>query len=322
MEKEDIIVIFADCDATMPVAVLILSMVKPESLHIASAGTVNPTDALSPLAQESAIPSPAPALYLIPVGMSDAPLGDVLPEGNLNIVRGIRIFIVENVRNARRFLKRCDPAIDISALTFHELNRHTDTSQVNTFLDPLRHGVPVGLMSDAGCPAVADPGAIAVAVAQREGFRVKPLVGPSSILMALMASGFNGQGFAFHGYLPIDEGERAAALRCLEAESRRHDMTQIFIETPYRNDRMLRFLADTLSPQTMLCVACDITAPQSESIRSMPAARWRALLDRKAPDFDKRPAIFLIYAGSGESVHQSKEKHLHSPRKGDGRRRK
>ena len=264
----------------------------------------------------------SPALYLIPVGMSDAPFADVLPEGNLKTVRGIRHFIVENVRNARRFLKRCDPAIDISAITFHELNRHTDTAMVSAFIDPLRHGLPMGLMSDAGCPAVADPGAIAVAAAQREGFRVRPLVGPSSILMALMASGFNGQGFAFHGYLPIDENERGAALRRLEANSRRHDMTQIFIETPYRNDRMLRFIADTLSPQTMLCVACDITARESECIRSMSVARWRSTLDTLHPVFDKRPAIFLIYAGEDESVHQGKEKHHSRNRKSDGTRRK
>lgn len=247
------------------------------------------------------------ALYMIPVGMSDAPYSDVLPEGNLWIVRGLRHFIVENVRSARRFLKRCDPSIDISLLTFHELNRHTDLNEVSRWLDPLRNGEAVGVMSDAGCPGVADPGAAAVAIAQREGFRVRPLVGPSSILMALMASGFNGQGFSFHGYLPIDSRERTVKLRQLENESRRHDMTQLFIETPYRNDAMLKFLAENLQPSTMLCVACDITDPDRESIHTRPASAWHSLIESgEIESIDKRPAIFLIYAGSGERVHQSK----------------
>lgn len=266
--------------------------------------------------------APPAALYLIPVGMSEAPYADVLPAGNLAIVRGIHHFIVENLRNARRFLKRCDPGADISAMTFHELNRHTDLSEVAGWLEPLRRGEPMGVMSDAGCPAVADPGAIAVAVAQREGLTVRPLVGPSSILMALMASGFNGQGFSFHGYLPVSDADRGAAIRRLESESRRHDMTQIFIETPYRNDRMLRVLADTLSPTTMLCVAADITDPRRESIRTCSILRWRAMIAAgEVESLDKRPAIFLIYAGAGESVHQSKEKTPAGHRHKSSRRR-
>lgn len=255
-----------------------------------------------------------PALFLIPVGMSDAPYADVLPAGNLRIVRGLRYFIVENVRSARRFLKRCDPSTDISSLTFHELNRHTPASEVEAMLDPLRRGESIGVMSDAGCPAVADPGAIAVAVAQREGYDVRPLVGPSSILMALMASGFNGQGFTFHGYLPIADAERVVALRRLESDSRHHDMTQIFIETPYRNDRMLALLAETLAPPTLLCVACDITDPRRESIRTRSAAEWRKLMQRgEVESYDKRPAIFLMYAGVGEHVHQEKGKPADQP---------
>lgn len=278
-------------------------MDNPESRHSIPAipdTADRPADVVAP---------PAAALYLIPVGMSEAPYADVLPAGNLAIVRGIRHFIVENLRNARRFLKRCDPGADISAMTFHELNRHTDLSEVAGWLEPLRRGEPMGVMSDAGCPAVADPGAIAVAVAQREGLTVRPLVGPSSILMALMASGFNGQGFSFHGYLPVSDGDRGAAIHRLESESRRHDMTRIFIETPYRNDRMLRVLADTLSPTTMLCVAADITDPRRESIRTCSILRWRTMIAAgEVESLDKRPAIFLIYAGAGESVHQSKEK--------------
>lgn len=236
----------------------------------------------------------AAALYLIPVNISDAPLRDVLPDGNLDVVREIRHFIVENVRTARRFLKRCDPGFDISALTFYELNRHTDLKEVSTYLDPLRKGEPVGVMSEAGCPAVADPGAVAVSIAQREGLKVVPLVGPSSILMALMASGFNGQGFSFNGYLPIEPRDRERRVKDLEALSRRLDMTQIFIETPYRNNKMLETLVRSLHADTKVCVACDITDPERETIVTMPVSKWKKGKDDY--NFDKRPAIFLIYS--------------------------
>lgn len=232
------------------------------------------------------------ALYLIPVNISDAPLHDVLPDGNSVLLKGIRHFIVENVRTARRFLKRIDPAFDIASTTFYELNRHTDPAEVSSFLDALRKGEPVGVMSEAGCPAVADPGALAVSIAQREGLKVVPLVGPSSILMALMASGFNGQGFSFNGYLPIDSKERERKLKELEATSKKADMTQIFIETPYRNNKMIESLISTLRGDTLVCVACDITDPEKETIKTMPASRWR----KASYDFDKRPAIFLIYS--------------------------
>lgn len=233
-----------------------------------------------------------PALYLVPVNISDAPLRDVLPEGNMDVVRCLRHIIVENVRTARRFLKRCDPAFDIGAVTFYELNRHTDPSLVSSYLEPLRNGEPVGVMSEAGCPAVADPGADAVSIAQREGLPVVPLVGPSSILMALMASGFNGQGFSFNGYLPVDAKERERRLRDLEALSRKTSMTQIFIETPYRNNRMVAAMAASLKPDTLVCVACDITDPDNETVRTLPASGWR----KAKYDFDKRPAIFLIHS--------------------------
>ena len=161
-------------------------------------------------------------------------------------------------------------------------------------LDPLRQGQPIGVMSEAGCPAVADPGSHPVEIAQREGLRVVPLVGPSSILMSLMASGFNGQGFAFQGYLPIEGTERKKALKRLESESASRQMTQIFIETPYRNNRMVALLADTLSPSTMICVACDVTDPEREEIIALRAADWK----KRKYDYDKRPAIFLLYAGA------------------------
>lgn len=233
-----------------------------------------------------------PALYLVPVTISDAPVADVLPAGNLLILQQIRHMIVENVRTARRFLKRCDPGFDIGAVTFYELNRHTDPADVSTYLEPLRNGEPMAVMSEAGCPAVADPGALPVGIARREGLDVVPLVGPSSILLSLMASGFNGQGFAFNGYLPIDGKERTRALRDLESESARRDRTQIFIETPYRNNRMVAALAETLRPDTMVCVAADLTDPEHEEVVVLPAKAWK---NRKY-NFDKRPAIFLIYS--------------------------
>lgn len=236
------------------------------------------------------------ALYLIPVNISDAPLNDVIPAGNLDIVRGIKHLIVENIRTARRFLRRWDREFDIDSITFYELNGHTDLRQVGAYLDPLRHGEPMGVMSEAGCPAVADPGAMVVEIAQREKLKVVPLVGPSSILMSLMASGFNGQGFAFNGYLPIEGKERLQALRDLENLCARKGQTQIFIETPYRNNRMLQFLADSLRGDTLLCVACDITDPEKETIITRKASEWK----KNKIDFDKRPAIFLIHREGGK----------------------
>ncbi len=235
--------------------------------------------------------SPSAALYLIPVNISEAPLESVLPSENMELIRGIRHFIVENIRTARRFLRRCDRTFDIDGCTFHELNGHTDLREVSSWLDPLRGGEPIGVMSEAGCPAVADPGSLAVSIAQREGLRVVPLVGPSSILLSLMGSGFNGQGFSFHGYLPIEESARRKAIRDFESDSARHDMTQIFIETPYRNNKMLTTLCNTLRRDTLLCVACDITDPDHESIITLPAGEWK----KRDFDYAKRPVIFLIY---------------------------
>ncbi len=234
------------------------------------------------------------ALYLVPVPISGAPVSDVIPDGNLEILRQLRHFIVENVRTARRYLKHIDAAFPIADCTFDVLDRHTGPEEVGAMLEPLRKGEPIGVMSEAGCPAVADPGSHPVEIAQREGLKVIPLVGPSSILMSLMASGFNGQGFAFHGYLPIDGAERKKAIKRLETESAARQMTQIFIETPYRNNRMVALLAESLNPSTMLCVACDITDPEREEVTTAQAQAWR----KRKYDYDKRPAIFLIYAGA------------------------
>lgn len=234
-----------------------------------------------------------PALYLIPTELSGAPTKNVIPQNNIELMGSIRYFIVENLRTARRWIRRCIPGFSFENVEMVELNRHTSPEEFSRMLDPLRSGNAVGLMSEAGCPAVADPGADIVAIAQRERLKVVPLVGPSSILMSLMASGFNGQSFCFHGYLPIDESERRQTLLQLERESERIDRTQIFIETPYRNNRLLAFISETLMADTLVCVACDITDPQREEILTMPAEKWRNL----NYNFDKRPAIFLIYRG-------------------------
>lgn len=232
----------------------------------------------------------SPALYLIPVGISDAPPANVIPPTTIEIMAGISVFIVENIRTARRWLRRCIPGCDIDGMTFFELNGHTDPADVSQMLDALREGRAVGVMSEAGCPGVADPGALPVAIAQREGLRVVPLAGPSSLLMALMASGFNGQGFTFNGYLPIEEGARVAAIKRLEKIAGSSGMSQIFIETPYRNQRMLDALLKTLRPETMLCVAVGITDPSCEAIRSLPVAKWKALNVK----LDKTPSVFII----------------------------
>ena len=230
------------------------------------------------------------SLYLIPVEIAEGATERTLPAANLAIVKTLREFIVENVRTARRCLRRWDREFPIDECTFFELNEHTRPEEVSAMLQPLREGRSMGVMSEAGCPAVADPGAQAVAIAQREGRRVVPLTGPSSILLALMGSGFNGQGFAFNGYLPVKEAEKAKAVREFEVRALRHGQTQIFIEAPYRNDKLIRFLAETLRPDTLLCVACDITDAERESIVTRPAREWRKVTTA----YDKRPAIFLI----------------------------
>lgn len=229
------------------------------------------------------------ALYLIPSTMSDAPVTDVIPDGNLEIIRGVKHFVVENVRTVRRFLKRCDRNIDIDSLTFTVLDEHTRPEEIPAMLSPLAEGHPVGVISEAGCPAIADPGADLVAIAQEKGYEVVPLVGPSSILLSLMGSGFNGQSFAFIGYLPHEAKARSARLRELEQRIRRENQTQIFIETPYRNNKLIAELASTLPPGLKLCVGSDITGPQ-QTILTLPLSKWA----RRKYDYDKIPTIFLL----------------------------
>lgn len=232
-------------------------------------------------------------LYLIPTQLSDVTLDRVLPAHNIAVVRQIRHFVVESVRSARRFLKKCDRDIDIDALTFNELNEHTDlsdTAAIEAMLTPISRGEPVGVISDAGCPAVADPGADLVAIAQRKGYKVFPLVGPSSILMSLMASGFNGQSFAFLGYLPVDGLARQSKLKEMTRRIERERQTQIFIEAPYRNNQLIADLASHLPAGMRLCVASDITG-ESQSIITRTIGQWR----QAQYNYHKIPTIFLLF---------------------------
>lgn len=230
------------------------------------------------------------ALYLIPVLLGDTLVDKVLPAYNKEIVVAIKHFIVEDVRSARRFLKKVDKEIDIDTLQFYPLNKHTSSTDIASYLKPLQEGHSMGVISEAGCPAVADPGADVVAIAQRKGLKVVPLVGPSSIIMSVMGSGFNGQSFAFHGYLPIDPSARVKRIKTLEQRVYNEDQTQIFIETPYRNNKMLEDILRTCSPHTKVCVAANITC-EDEYIRTMTVKEWKG----KQPDLTKIPCIFLIY---------------------------
>ena len=230
------------------------------------------------------------ALYLIPVTLGDTSIERVLPSYNKAIIVQIKYFIVENVRSARRFLKKVDSDVDIDSLTFYELNQHTDRNLISTYLDPLTKGFPMGIISEAGCPAIADPGADVMAIAQRKNIQVIPLVGPSSIILSVMASGFNGQSFAFNGYLPINAEERIKKLRLLEQKVYNENQTQLFIETPYRNNKLLEELLRVLRPQTRLCIAANITC-EGEYIKTKTIKEWKG----KQPDLSKLPCIFLIY---------------------------
>lgn len=230
-------------------------------------------------------------LYMLPNTLGESPIEYNLPADVVAIIKSIRYLVVENIRSARRFLKRVDKSIDIDALTFFVLDKHTKASDIPSFLRPLHDGYNMGMLSEAGCPGVADPGAEVARLAHEQNIRVVPLVGPSSILMSVMASGLNGQSFAFHGYLPVKKGEAPKAIKALEERSRKEHQTQLFIEAPYRNMRMLHDIVQTCSPKTRLCIACDITLP-SEYIVTKTIAGWKG----KLPDINKRPAMFLILA--------------------------
>lgn len=233
------------------------------------------------------------ALYLLPVTLGDTEIDNVLPSYNREVIRQIKFFIVENVRSARRFLKKVDRDINIDELTFYLMDKHTDAAKMASYLKPLEEGNAMGVISEAGCPAVADPGADVVAVAQRKNLRVIPMVGPSSIIMSVMGSGFNGQSFAFNGYLPIEPAERTKRIKQLETRAYTEDQTQLFIETPYRNHKMLEELLRTCKPSTRLCIASGITCAE-EYIHTHTIAEWKKI---KLHDLSKIPTIFLIYKG-------------------------
>lgn len=230
------------------------------------------------------------ALYLLPVTLGDTAIEKVLPSYNREIIVGIKHFIVEDVRSARRFLKKVDASICIDELTFYPLNKHTSPEDIAGYLSPLAEGNAMGVISEAGCPAVADPGADVVAIAQRRNLKVVPLVGPSSIILSVMGSGFNGQSFAFHGYLPIEPADRMRKLKELETRVYAENQTQLFIETPYRNQKMMEEILKVCRPQTKLCIAANITC-DGEFIKTKTVKEWKGHL----PDLNKIPCIFLIY---------------------------
>lgn len=227
---------------------------------------------------------------MIPCPISDGEPYDVLPESNRAVIRSLDYFIVEELRSARRFLSRARIGKPIDSLRFVECNEHTRPEEVASFIAPVLAGEDAGFISEAGLPGVADPGAEVAALCHAKGIKVVPLVGPSSILMALMASGQNGQSFAFNGYLPVKPPERARAIRSFEKRAQAEGQAQIFIEAPYRNAKLFAELIAVCSPETMLTVAADITAP-AEFILTAPVSRWKNL---PAPDINKRPAIFIL----------------------------
>lgn len=231
---------------------------------------------------------PSLILFPVPIGADDVDIS--LPPYNKAMLNTCHHFIVEELRTARRNLKRMGYEYPIDDTQFYELNEHTSELEIEHYLDPIAQGCNIGLMSEAGLPCVADPGALITRMAQRRGISIIPLVGPSSIMMGLMASGFNGQNFAFIGYLPIDKTKRQSTLKILEQRIYREHQTQILIEAPYRNNQLLAELAATLLPTTRICVACDISLP-SQYIVTRPARQWLA----DAPNLHKRNTVFLLY---------------------------
>ncbi len=231
-------------------------------------------------------------LYLIPVPLGPTPPEASLPANVLATIRPLKYFVVEQAKSARAFLKAVGTDTILQELQLEELNEHTKADALDHLLTPLRAGENVGLLSEAGCPAVADPGADLVALAQNEGIRVVPLIGPSSLLLALMASGLNGQRFAFQGYLPAKEGERNKALKDLEAESRKRQQTQLFIETPYRNRALFDAILQNCQPTTRVTIATDLSLP-SESVRTRSVQAWKK---ETPPEIERRPTVFLLLA--------------------------
>ncbi|WP_299767504.1 SAM-dependent methyltransferase [uncultured Dokdonia sp.] len=231
-------------------------------------------------------------LYLIPTTLGETSALEVIPLSVKKVIELIDHYIVENEKTARRSIKAISPGKSQPKLQIKLLNKYTDEQELPSYLDPCFEGISVGLLSEAGVPGVADPGADVVKIAHQKGIQVVPLVGPSSILMAMMSSGMNGQNFAFNGYLPIEQKQRKMELKRLEKLSFETGQSQLFIETPYRNDKMLTDIVNTVRPDTLVCIACDITLP-TEFIQTKKASFWKTNL----PDLHKRPAIFIIHKG-------------------------
>jgi 16S rRNA (cytidine1402-2'-O)-methyltransferase len=229
-------------------------------------------------------------LYLIPSFLGESAANNVFPLANGDIIIGIKDFIVEEIRTTRRFLKKICPEINIDDLTFTLYNEHSNSTDAATILEPLLNGRNAGIISEAGTPCVADPGSLVVRLAHESGIRVVPLIGPSSILLALMASGFNGQEFAFHGYLPIDKPARLKRIREIEQDIYKKNQTQIFIETPYRNLQLFQAITETCQGSTFLCLATLLTTLE-ESIITLSIKEWKKI----KPDFNKKPTVFLLY---------------------------
>lgn len=228
-------------------------------------------------------------LYMIPTTLGGEQINDVIPESVQQLIKGLRHFVVEDIKSARRYLRRVDREFPIDDSVFFELNKRTELKDLSRFLKPAVEGNSIGVISEAGCPGIADPGAELVALAHEKGIRVAPLVGPSSILLALMGSGFSGQEFTFHGYLPKDRKERIKRLKDFEADTRRSGHTHIFMDTPFRNMNVLDDLLNELADTTLLSIASNITLPD-ESVWTMNVETWR----EKAYDLSKKPAMFLI----------------------------
>ncbi len=256
------------------------------SLHLITFGAIN--NRIVPILTQTCINMKG-QLYLIPNTLGESSIERNLPAETIEIIRSIKYFVVENIRSARRFLKKVDRNIEIEELTFYVLDKHTNINDIPSFLKPIADGKHLGLLSEAGCPGVADPGADVVQLAHEQKVRVIPMVGPSSILLSVMASGLNGQSFAFNGYLPVKKDEVGKYIKHLEERSIREKQTQLFIEAPYRNTKLLQELIHSCRPQTRLCIACDITL-ETEFIQTKTIAQWKG----KVPDINKRPAIFLI----------------------------
>lgn len=230
-----------------------------------------------------------PKLYLIPTTLGESKLTDILPQRITEIISICNYFIVENEKTARQFIKKVCPEKNQAQLRISVLNKHTSPEQYSDFLNPIEEGFPVGIISEAGCPAIADPGADIVAIAHQKHIDIEPLVGPSSIILAMMASGLNGQNFAFNGYLPIDKNERKQTLKKLERKIKDEHQSQLFIETPYRNDKLLQDLLLHLSGEIKICIACDVTLP-TQFIKTLSVNQWK----KQTISLHKRPTIFVI----------------------------